>query len=118
MKIAKHLSSSGEIAEITSCDFFISTVAQGSDMVGNLYFDGFSAVILYAGQIASEFFNLSTGMAGEILQKFSNYRMRLAIVGNFSELPSPSLHAFISESNKQGNILFVESLDEALTRWK
>jgi hypothetical protein len=55
-------------------------------------------------------------MAGEILQKFSNYRMRLAIVGDFSEYKSKSLRDFIRESNRTGTINFVGTIDEALLR--
>ena len=53
-------------------------------------------------------------MAGEILQKFSNYRMRLVIVGDFSALESKSLRDFIYESNKGKLVGFVSTAEEAL----
>ena len=56
------------------------------------------------------------GIAGEILQKFSNYRVQLAIVGNFSKYSGKSLHDFIYESNKGGQIHFVNSVSEALVK--
>ena len=37
-------------------------------------------LILDESQIAPEFFDLRTGFAGEVLQRFTNYRARLAIV--------------------------------------
>jgi hypothetical protein len=53
-------------------------------------------------------------MAGEILQKFSNYRVKLAIVGDFSKYSSKSLADFIYESNKGKHINFVATKTEAL----
>jgi uncharacterized protein DUF4180 len=37
-------------------------------------------LVLDERQIAADFFDLRTGLAGEVLQKFTNYRARLAIV--------------------------------------
>lgn len=37
-------------------------------------------LVLDEQQLAPDFFDLRTGLAGEVLQKFTNYRARLAIV--------------------------------------
>jgi hypothetical protein len=37
-------------------------------------------LILDEQQLGPDFFDLRTGLAGEVLQKFTNYRVRLAIV--------------------------------------
>nr|WP_280739939.1 DUF4180 domain-containing protein [Pedobacter borealis] len=55
-------------------------------------------------------------MAGEILQKFSNYRVSLAIIGDFSPYQSKSIKDFIYESNKGKHINFLGSAAEALTK--
>ncbi|MDD4645730.1 MAG: DUF4180 domain-containing protein [Bacteroidales bacterium] len=47
-----------------------------------LYYHGFDRMIIHEKNITPEFFDLKNRMAGEILQKFSNYRIRLAIVGD------------------------------------
>jgi hypothetical protein len=60
------------------------------------------------------FFDLKNGIAGEILQKFSNYRVRLAVVGDFSKYTGKSVHDFIRESNKVRHISFVHSTEEAI----
>ena len=74
---------------------------------------GARQIIIREEQLTPDFFDLSTGLAGEILQKFSNYQVRLAVVGDFSKYSSMSLHDFIYESNKAGQILFLESLELA-----
>ncbi|MCB0629182.1 MAG: DUF4180 domain-containing protein, partial [Lewinella sp.] len=70
----------------------------------------------HAENITPEFFDLKTKIAGEILQKFSNYRVRLSIVGDFTVYTSRSLKDFIHESNKGKLVNFVDSLEEALER--
>ncbi len=72
------------------------------------------ALVLYKENLPEAFFDLKTGLAGEILQKFSNYRMRLAIVGDFSGYPSKALRAFILECNRGGLVFWAAGLDDAL----
>ncbi len=54
-------------------------------LIGNLY--GWDGVLLTEEDLAPDFFNLRTGLAGELLQKFVNYRVRVAIV-----LPAPDAY--------------------------
>lgn len=63
-----------------------------------------------------KFFILSSGLAGEILQKFVNYQFRIAIYGDFSEYTNKPLKDFIYESNKGNDVFFVESLDKAVEK--
>lgn len=65
--------------------------------------------------VADEFFVLSTGMAGEALQKFINYGGKIAIYGDYSHYTSKPLHDFIYESNKGKDIFFVTT-EEAVER--
>lgn len=53
-------------------------------------------------------------MAGQILQKFSNYCVGLAIIGGFSKYKSKSLNDFIYESNKSEHTIFAGSKAEAI----
>jgi hypothetical protein len=77
-------------------------------------YNGCKGIIIHEQTLSREFFDLKTKLAGEILQKFSNYRMKLAIVGDFSDVKSKSLRDFIRESNKLGIIRFVQDVDTAL----
>ena len=72
------------------------------------------SMTVYAESLGEGFFDLRTGIAGELLQKFSNYRMRVAIIGDFSKYESGSLRDFIRESNKGKTVRFVDSLERAL----
>ncbi|HNY17843.1 MAG TPA: DUF4180 domain-containing protein [Treponemataceae bacterium] len=72
------------------------------------------SIILKKENISEDFFDLSTGFAGEILQKASNYRIRLGIVGDFSNVESKSLRDFIYESNLAKRIVFKPTIEEIL----
>ena len=66
--------------------------------------------------IAEDFFILSSGMAGEILQKYINYHVKLAVWGDFSRYTSKPLHDFIYESNEGKDFFFVPTREEAIRR--
>lgn len=66
--------------------------------------------------ICDDFFVLSSGLAGEILQKLVNYGFRIAVYGDFSGYSSKPLHDFIYESNNGHDHFFVNSEEEAVER--
>lgn len=114
MQIKTHEINNIKIAEIISDEILIQTPQDGLDLLGNIYYDGFEKLILHQKNISPEFFDLKNGLAGEILQKFSNYRIPLVIVGDFSEFNSKSLNDFIYESNQRKQVNFLNSVSEAL----
>lgn len=114
MKIETHNINEIKIAELISEDNIINSIEDGLDILGNLYYQDFDRIIIHEENITPDFFDLKNGITGEILQKFSNYRVRLAIVGNFSKYTSKSLNDFIYESNKGNLINFVNSQSEAI----
>ena len=115
MKIEIHNINGTVIAEVISEKCIINEVQDALDLMADCGYQGASKIILQEKNIVKDFFNLRTGIAGEVLQKFSNYRAQLAIVGDFTEYTSKSLRDFIYESNKTGRIFFVNSVEEALS---
>lgn len=103
------------IAEIISNTIAINNTQDALDILANCAYQGADRVIIYQENITDDFFDLKTTLAGDVLQKFSNYRMKLAIVGDFSKYSSKSLRDFIYESNKGGRVNFVSTKDEAIT---
>ena len=102
------------IAEIISDEVLIQETQDALDIMAEAGYHGAGRMILYEKNITPSFFDLKTGIAGDILQKFSNYRVQLAIIGDFSKFKGKSLKDFIFESNRQGHICFVGSLEEAM----
>lgn len=111
-KTAKGIS----VAEILPGSEIISTTGDLLDILADTGYNGCTGLIIHSATLCRDFFDLKTGLAGEILQKFSNYRMKLAIIGDFTEVKSKALRDFIRESNTRGTINFVGTAEEAMTR--
>lgn len=116
MQFIFHEYNGARIAELSGAVQQVHTVDDAVDLLGNAEYMGAKRIVVHQTQLHPDFFELKTRLAGEILQKFSNYRMQLAIVGAFEALPGRSLRDFIYESNRQGRILFVDSLEEAIEK--
>ena len=113
-EIISHQTDGLTFLEIRSEEQFINNVQDVLDLFGELYGQYYDGIILYERNITHDFFDLQTRLAGEILQKFSNYRIRLVIVGDWSKYTSRSLEAFICESNRGKTVNFSSSPTEAL----
>lgn len=95
----------------------IASEADIMDHVGEATFGGADTLVLPVSRLAPDFFKLSTGLAGAILQKCTNYGLKVAIVGDISSFTSQSgaLRDFVFESNRRGAVRFVLSRDEIET---
>lgn len=115
--IKYHVTTRGvSIAEILAGSEMINSTEDILDTMADAGYNGSTGLIIHSESLNRDFFDLKTRIAGEILQKFSNYRMKLAIIGDFSDIKSKSLRDFIRESNKGGVINFVASLEDAIER--
>ena len=101
------------MGELIADEVVVNEVQDALDIMANAAYSGATKLILHEKNITPDFFDLKTRIAGDILQKFSNYNMPLAIVGDFSKYTSKSLRDFIYESNKGRSVNFVSSVDEA-----
>ena len=104
------------VAEITEDNPQIAEVQDMLDLMGDCGSNDCNRIVIREEGLHPDFFRLASGMAGEILQKFSTYNFKLAIVGDFSKYTSKNLHDFIRESNKGNRIFFVTDFDEALKK--
>ncbi|MBB5635125.1 hypothetical protein HDF26_002148 [Pedobacter cryoconitis] len=116
MEITTHQVNQTQIAEVISDGILIQTPEDGLQLLVDLYYQDFDKIIVREQNITPAFFELKTGIAGEILQKFSNYRVRLVIIGDFAKYPGKSIQDFIYESNNGRQINFLDSLEEALEK--
>jgi hypothetical protein len=92
----------------------VGTIKDTSSFLSVIISPGTEIVAIKKQHLDPEFFNLKSRLAGEFLQKVSNYRMRLIILGDFSNINSQSLKDFIFESNKTGHVVFADNLEEAI----
>lgn len=92
----------------------INSVQDILDVMGTAQYNNCIGIAVYKESLGERFFDLKTGYAGEILQKFSNYDMKIAIIGDFSYYKSKSLHDFIFECNKGNRVFFKGKLEDGL----
>lgn len=114
MQITLNRKDNSTVALISSEGIVINNVNDALDLMANVRYQECDKMILRKEQITDDFFELKTGLAGEILQKYTNYQMRVAIVGEFTDYNSKSLNDFIYECNQGNKILFKSTEDEAL----
>ncbi|MDR6568975.1 protein of unknown function [Chitinophaga ginsengisegetis] len=114
MKITIHGNGNTRIAELVADEVLIQTPDEALQLIMDLHYQDFDKMIIREKNITPAFFDLKTGVAGEILQKFSNYRSRLVIIGDFSKYPGKSIRDFIYESNKGRQVNFMDSLEAAI----
>lgn len=91
----------------------IARESDALDLVGATCGQDVAWVAIPAGRLPEAFFRLRSGLAGAILQKLTNYRLRVAIVGDVARHleASRAFGDFVTESNRGGQVWFVR--DEA-----
>ena len=105
------------IAVVTGEEKVVTDAASALELAMSAKYEtGADRLAIDKAVIAEDFFILSTGVAGEILQKFINYRVKAAIWGDYSRYTSKPLHDFIYESNQGKDFFFVATQEEAVSR--
>jgi len=110
MEIIEHQNNHGRVAEILSDRVLITELQDAIDLIGDLYYQGFDHIVLKENNLNPLFFDLKSQFAGDVLQKFSNYKMGLSILVSSLQTDSQALNDFIRESNKIGHINFISSI--------
>ena len=75
---------------------------------------GTAGLILTENDLGQEFFNLRSGLAGELFQKFINYKVRIAIVLSDPEAYGERFSELAYEHSSHNMIRFVRTQDEAI----
>jgi len=105
------------IAVVSGCSVEIQDVQSALDMALTVKYEtGAAKIAIDKSVICEDFFILSSGIAGEILQKFINYHVKAAIYGDFSRYTSKPLRDFIYESNQGNDFFFVSTKEEAIQK--
>lgn len=84
------------------------------DLIGEARSSGAELVLVPVERLTEDFFQLKTGLAGQIIQKFVTYRVRLVILGDISQhvAQSRALHDFVYEANRGNQVWFMTNLQE------
>jgi len=106
-----------DIAVVFSDTPIITDTPSALDLMMTIqHYDNTDKLAINKEAITDDFFTLSTGIAGEILQKFINYSVKIAIFGDFSQYTSKALKDFIYECNCGNNIFFADDEGSAINK--
>ena len=106
-----------DIAVVSGDEVVIVDTQSALDLAMTVKYEtGAERIVIDKAVICGDFFILSTGMAGEILQKFMNYHVKVAVYGDYSHYTSKPLKDFIYESNHGKDFFFVSTKEEAVQR--
>jgi len=75
---------------------------------------GADSLLLDEYSLPSDFFDLSSGLAGELLHRLSIYQMRMAAVVSDLTVHSSHFQAFVFEANKGEKFRFFSTRQEAI----
>ena len=105
------------VAIVSSDNKVITDVDSALDLLMSANYEaGTKHIVVDKKLITEDFFILSSGLAGEFLQKYINYGGKIAIYGDFSHYTSKPLKDFIFESNKGKDVFFVATKEEAVQK--
>lgn len=87
------------------------TEADALAIIGEAFGQQADLVIIPVTRLSADFFRLASGLAGAMLQKFTTYQLRVAIVGDISAYTARSapLRDFVAESNRRAQVRFLAS---------
>jgi PadR family transcriptional regulator AphA len=77
---------------------------------------GTDRLLFPRGSLAEDFFDLSSGLAGELGLKLSTYRVKAAFVVDLDKVPSQRFREWAGECNRGREIHFSDS-EESAVEW-
>jgi hypothetical protein len=92
----------------------LRTYNDAVELVGGSFENRATLIVIPVECLDDDFFKLSTRIEGELIQKFVQYRRRIAIVGDVSRhlAESSALRAFVNETNRGQSVWFVATRRE------
>jgi hypothetical protein len=92
----------------------LRTARDATDAMSEIFSQGAQWLAIPVNRLDDDFFRLRTRVAGEIVQKFVQYGMRVAFVGNISQhvANSEAFRDFVREANRGKHFSFVANFDD------
>lgn len=88
------------------------------DAIGEAWGSDASTIVVPVERFEAGFFDLRTGVLGELTQKFSNYRIRLIVLGDVTAhvAASTAFRDYVRETNAGDQVWFVADEAELAAR--
>lgn len=86
----------------------IATAADVNTLIGSMWGVEADVVVIPVSRLHEDFFDLKTGLAGELVQKLVNYRLALEVVGDVTKYVerSSAFRDFVREANRGAHVRF------------
>ncbi|QEL25604.1 DUF4180 domain-containing protein [Bosea sp. F3-2] len=96
----------------------LASPADANDFIGEAWSVGADLLAIPVERLGPDVLNLRTRIGGEIFQKFANYRLRCALVGDIAAAldASGALRDFVRETNEGSALWFVPDVDQLRAR--
>ena len=91
-----------------------SSKLEPAEMVVKCIEEGAESILLDEANLPQEFYDLSSGLLGELLHKTSTYRIPVALVVNDPERYSANFQSFLLEANQGNSIRSFVSREDAI----
>ncbi|MDZ7797332.1 MAG: DUF4180 domain-containing protein [Candidatus Marinimicrobia bacterium] len=75
---------------------------------------GTNKLMIKKEHLHADFFRLNTRLADDIIRKFIDHYMKVAIVGDLSETKCAGLNAHIRRDRRSAYVFFTDSVDAAV----
>lgn len=106
------------IAVVTAPNSSICDGQRALDFLMTVQYEtGTHNIIVNKEALPEDFFQLNTGIAGDVLQKIVNYRFKVAFIGDYSGYTSKPLKDFFYEINRGNDLYFGPTMEDALARF-
>lgn len=99
--------------EYASAETPIRNEQNALDLIAACFENNINLLMLHVEALADDFFKLRTGLAGNILQKFINYHIKVSVVVTDNKKVKGKFKEFLNESNKGNSFRVFDSKNEA-----
>lgn len=103
-----------QLAELAADGSLLDGEAGALDIIGEIYGTGADMVVVPVSRLGDGFFDLKSGKLGAVTQKFTNYQLRAAFIGDISKYLASSkpLQDYVRETNAGKRMVFANDLVE------
>lgn len=103
----------GRYLDYTSFTGVLSSEKDAVDMVSACFSNDTGNLLLHERSVSPDFFNLRTGLAGAVLNKFQTYNIKTALIIQDTGLLEGRFGEMVMESNKGNDFRVYDSIQAA-----
>ncbi len=84
------------------------------DLVGICGYEQTDCILLYSSNLSEDFYNLKSGLAGQVMLKWTNYRIKAAAVIPPEKIGSGRFYEMVIETNRRNDFRVFSDRESAI----